>query len=167
MKLGTKAQSAMEYLMTYGWAILVVMVVGIVMWQLGIFQMGTTTVTSTGFTRLKPQLAAIKLTATNQDFEGIFTNGAGTTIYFLGGVIDETSTGSGIDCTVGSGSSGALGDTVSAGNNFKITGTGCGTSSLGAGDIYTLDVDLSYGVVIGGIGQTHVDHGTLRGPVES
>ena len=43
--LGMRGQGAMEYLMTYGWAILVVMIVGIVMWQLGIFNMGGTTVT--------------------------------------------------------------------------------------------------------------------------
>ncbi len=32
-----KGQSALEYLQTYGWAILVVLIVGIVLWQLGIF----------------------------------------------------------------------------------------------------------------------------------
>ena len=49
----------MEYLMTYGWAILVVMIVGIVMWQLGIFNMGGTTLTSTGFAKIKPQLVLL------------------------------------------------------------------------------------------------------------
>ena len=37
MKLKNKGQGAMEYLMTYGWAILVVMIVGVVLWQLGVF----------------------------------------------------------------------------------------------------------------------------------
>ena len=32
-----KGQGAMEYLMTYGWAILVVIIVGVVLWQMGIF----------------------------------------------------------------------------------------------------------------------------------
>lgn len=35
-----KGQSAIEYMMTYGWAILVIMIVGIVMWQMGIFEFG-------------------------------------------------------------------------------------------------------------------------------
>jgi len=30
-------QGAMEYLMTYGWAILVVIIVGVVLWQMGLF----------------------------------------------------------------------------------------------------------------------------------
>ena len=38
-----KGQSAMEYLMTYGWAIIVVTIAVIVIWQLGIFSIGSTT----------------------------------------------------------------------------------------------------------------------------
>jgi hypothetical protein len=52
-----RAQGAMEYLMTYGWAILLIMIVGVAMWQLGIFNTGSTIpTTSTGFEALKPQL---------------------------------------------------------------------------------------------------------------
>ncbi len=32
-----KGQSAMEYLMTYGWAIIIVIIVGVVLWKLNIF----------------------------------------------------------------------------------------------------------------------------------
>ncbi len=42
-----KGQGAMEYLMTYGWAILIVIIVGIVLWQSGVF--GTTTGGISGF----------------------------------------------------------------------------------------------------------------------
>jgi hypothetical protein len=35
----TKGQGAMDYMMTYGWAILVVLIVGIVLWQLGVIHM--------------------------------------------------------------------------------------------------------------------------------
>lgn len=31
----------MEYIMTYGWAVLVVIIVGVVMWQMGIFGLDT------------------------------------------------------------------------------------------------------------------------------
>jgi len=45
----------MEYLMTYGWAILVAMVVGIVMWQLGVFDVGGhTTPGKSGFGAIIP-----------------------------------------------------------------------------------------------------------------
>jgi hypothetical protein len=33
-----KAQGAMEYLLAYGWAILVVIIVGVVLWHMGIFK---------------------------------------------------------------------------------------------------------------------------------
>jgi uncharacterized protein (UPF0333 family) len=35
--MNNKGQGAMEYLMTYGWAILVVVIIGGVMWYLGFF----------------------------------------------------------------------------------------------------------------------------------
>ena len=46
-----KAQTAMEYLMTYGWAILIVIIVGAALYALGIFNPSTyTTSVATGFT---------------------------------------------------------------------------------------------------------------------
>jgi hypothetical protein len=51
----------MEYLMTYGWAILVVMVAGVALWQLGIFNMGGSVLpTANGFNELKPILQTCK-----------------------------------------------------------------------------------------------------------
>ncbi len=45
-----KAQAAMEYLMTYGWAILIVIIVAAALWALGVFSPGTyTQETATGF----------------------------------------------------------------------------------------------------------------------
>ena len=40
-KIGNKGQSAMEYLMTYGWALLIAAVAITVVWQLGIFKLGS------------------------------------------------------------------------------------------------------------------------------
>jgi hypothetical protein len=34
---GGRGQGAMEYLMTYGWAILVVMIIGVALWKMGVF----------------------------------------------------------------------------------------------------------------------------------
>lgn len=73
-------QSAMEYMLTYGWAVLVVMVVGIVMWQIGIFNLGgSTPTTSDGFAQLKPMLATCKMSeepwvASYNGFHCMFTN---------------------------------------------------------------------------------------------
>jgi hypothetical protein len=53
----------MEYMMTYGWAILAVMIVGGAMWRLGVFSMSSSTPpTSTGFEAVKPLLATCKMT---------------------------------------------------------------------------------------------------------
>jgi hypothetical protein len=89
-----RGQGAMEYLMTYGWAILVVMVAGVAMWQLGIFNMsGDTAPTSTGFSVFKPLLATCQLrndiifiqamsaAITYNGSTCQFINNAGTTIY--------------------------------------------------------------------------------------
>jgi len=46
--------------MTYGWAILVVMIVGIVMWQLGIFNLGTGATTMDRLLKDKAATAAIR-----------------------------------------------------------------------------------------------------------
>ena len=49
-KTHRKGQGAMEYLMTYGWAILVVTIALLVMWQLGIFNLsGSVSSGSSGF----------------------------------------------------------------------------------------------------------------------
>jgi hypothetical protein len=54
-----RGQGAMEYLMTYGWAILVIMMVGAAMWRLGVFSISASVPpTSTGFDAVKPILAA-------------------------------------------------------------------------------------------------------------
>jgi hypothetical protein len=52
----------MEYLMTYGWAILVVLVVGAGMWRMGVFSLGGSVApTSSGFELLKPLLPTCQM----------------------------------------------------------------------------------------------------------
>ena len=49
-----KAQTALEYLMTYGWAILIIIIVGSALYALGVFSPGTFTgKRSTGFTQFQ------------------------------------------------------------------------------------------------------------------
>lgn len=40
MRLTNRGQSALEFLMTYGWAILVLLVIMVVAWQMGLFNLG-------------------------------------------------------------------------------------------------------------------------------
>lgn len=162
-----RGQGAMEYLMTYGWAILVVMIVGVVMWQLGIFNMGSTSLTFSGFSKIKPQLAGSALAA-NGDLEAIFTNGAGATIDL------SDAGGSGPAVTDLAGSSPCApsvitygGDTLTAivvGSNFKLSGGGCISGAQGG--VYQIRVTIPYTINIGGIVTSHTETGIIRGPYE-
>ncbi len=63
-----KAQSAMEYLMTYGWAILIIAIVLAALFSLGVFSSssftGTVCVASSGFLCSNPILHAGNFVAT-------------------------------------------------------------------------------------------------------
>lgn len=65
-----KAQSGMEYMITYGWALLAVAVVVVVLWQIGVFKPFNlfTYETATGF---------VKITVSNQFFKS-YANGSGS-----------------------------------------------------------------------------------------
>ncbi len=57
-----RAQGAMEYLMSYGWAILVILAVGGAMWQLGVLDIGgSIPPTAAGFQALKPLLPTCEM----------------------------------------------------------------------------------------------------------
>ncbi len=162
--IGRRGQGAMEYLMTYGWAILVVMIVGIVMWQLGIFSMGTTTVTATGFSKIKPQLAGTGVSGSTGKFTGVFMNGAGSAVS-VKSVTLEGKTGN-LDCSA---AIVALPSApVAAGDNFELSTTApthC-TETGNAGDVYQLLVTINYNISIGGLTTDHSDSGIIRGPLE-
>ncbi len=181
---GTKGQGAMEYLMTYGWAILVVMVVGIAMWQLGIFNMGGTTVTSTGFAKIKPQLAGTGLSSSGT-FTGVFTNGVGTRILIEWVHITDNADNDADVCSITSplttnvqiggalagsftGAGSGDGVTVSAGRNFEvILGPACTLSgSTEVTDVYDIKTIIDYVVDIGGVSSNHRETGNFRGPLE-
>ena len=162
--IGRKGQGAMEYLMTYGWAILVVMIVGIVMWQLGIFNINQGSTTATGFSKLKPQLAAMGV-KTNGQLNNLFTNGAGAKILVVSGHLsDLVKRSSG--CTITSAKI-APNKAVMPGDNFRLSGVSntCLHSSV-AGDVYNAKLQLDYVLTVGGVQSTHVDVGTIRGPYE-
>lgn len=155
---GRKGQGAMEYLMTYGWAILVVMIVGIVMWQLGIFNLGGTAPTASGFSKIKPQLTSCKMT-TGGTFTCLFTNGAGTAI-----TLNSTTVKSGTTtCTPGvPGTSSVI---VSMGDNFPVNATGCPTGVQGGP--FSIDIVIAYNQSVAGTVVTRIDVGKIQGGYEA
>ncbi len=89
----TRAQSAMEYLMTYGWAILIIAVVLGALFSLGVFGggslVGTACVASPGYLCSSPSLG------TNGEIGFQFGQNTGTTIYNLEFACAATSGSSG------------------------------------------------------------------------
>ncbi|VVB51353.1 Uncharacterised protein [uncultured archaeon] len=158
-RFGRKGQGAMEYLMTYSWAILVVMLVGIVMWQMGLFSMGSGTLTSTGFGKIKPQLAATKL-STDGFFLATFSNGAGTTAIVDLINVTDTQKSNNNNCVNKSV------QTILPGENFQAT---CKLDGYPGkqGDVYIAQVTIGYNITIGGQVSTHKDTGTIRGQLEA
>ena len=55
-----KGQAAMEYMQTYGWAVLVVLIVGVVLWQFGIFSANPKSNVAVGFSKIKVLEPSIK-----------------------------------------------------------------------------------------------------------
>jgi hypothetical protein len=160
---GRKGQGAMEYLMTYGWAILVVMVVGIVMWQLGIFNMGGATLTATGFAKIKPQLAGSGISRTGNP-KLIFTNGVGTQITIVSARIIDMNVKT-RSCPLTSAM--FVSKNVAAGENTKLSTalTSCMTPGT-PGGVYQASISLNYLVTVGGVTTSHTESGSLRGPLE-
>lgn len=63
-----RGQGGMEYLMSYGWAIAVVAIVGIGLWKMGVINLGITPPTGTGFSQVQPILSTCKM-GTNIEYE--------------------------------------------------------------------------------------------------
>jgi uncharacterized protein (UPF0333 family) len=159
--MNKKAQSALEYLLTYGWAILIVIIVGASLYALGVFNPGTFTGKRvTGFTQF--QMVDHKVD-TKVNMTVMFGNRVGKTVT-LGNI---TGTYKNHACS----SSTLSGTTMGANDQFNITlkcgGSGAGTwdaTSLSFRSSYSIIVDLEYTDTDSGI--AHVDSGTLFGAVE-
>ncbi len=93
MKLNRKrGQAAVEYLQNYGFAILVVVIMGVALWQLGVFNIAPKVNVATGFKTirvLEPSIKYIKKTGANPDdrvtnnFNFIITNTGGVYVHDL------------------------------------------------------------------------------------
>ena len=139
--------------MTYSWAILVVMMVGIALWQLGMFDVGGVTgTTSTGFPRLKAQLTLMKVSSDGH-FTGTFTNAAGgsITVGDAWGTCDYRI----LDTQL-----------IPSNGNFRINGSNCNITGRQIGDPYELDLYISYNFTLGESEVEHTEYGTLRGPMD-
>ena len=178
--LGRKGQGAMEYLMTYGWAILVVMIVGVVLWQLGVFQIGQTATVTTGWNKLQPLgqtvVYSAGATAASNTFSVTFNNVIGTAIRVNELNITEkissttcnpavTVNGQSFPVLVATGLANGSA-TVTAGNTMLLSVT-CPSAAKSKGDTYDMEVTIYFTAVTGGLSTNHVETGRIRGPVEA
>lgn len=142
----------MEYLMTYGWAILVVVIVGVVLWQMGVFSGGGSSAsTFTGFGPLKP--VEWSCNADTDVLTVTITNGAGGMVTNL----TITSDGTSGTCTPTEVSAG--GTTVCTVST--VSPSQCAT--VAPGSTYVASAEIGY---ISPTGQTRSSSGTVRGPAD-
>ncbi len=155
MRFGNKGQGSFEYLMTYGWAILVVMIAGVALWQIGVFGSNPGMMSVTGFAKIKPQLSGIGLDNRGY-FTGVFTNTVGTPIRLNNFMVHNTMKATQCEDTNS--------QWISGGDNFVVSITGCGEGRVN--DLYELNIILDYDVTVGGKTTSHKEVGTIRGAYE-
>jgi hypothetical protein len=148
----------MEYVMVYLWVILAFVVVGVVMWQLGILNIGDTkATTSSGFARIKPQITETSVISTNGAgyYKIAFTNVAGGPIILADATVTHKSTT--CSATIPAGTQGT-------GGNFDVTGT-CPGLRGDTGDFYELHVTITYNVSMSGSTAQRKETGSVSGPL--
>jgi hypothetical protein len=171
-----KAQSAMEYLMTYGWAILIVIIVAAALYALGIFNPATYTGRiPTGFTTLgAPDDWEVKDTG---EFKMILNNRLAKqiTVYEIAASLGSvTDTYDAFNCTgTASGGTNTYLDIPPGGNidpeatcTNTVPGSADFSIDLGAptaGTTYSVDVEILYNS--GGF--NHTETGKLTGTISS
>lgn len=138
----------MEYLMTYGWALLIIVVVGAALFALGILNPSTYTQSRcTGFQYFTFQDQQL----TQSTFSIDLLNGP-KDIVVTSFKVDATSTA--VNPAV----------TVAAGNRVVVSGNNAAAGSKADGDSYSYGVSVTYNVT-GGI-SNNVDQGTCTGKVQ-
>jgi len=157
-----RAQGAMEYLMTYGWAIIVVIVVGLTLWRLGYLNMGANSLTSTGFTKLKVVTAQSGFSSDGTP-KLVFLNGAGSSIEISGGSIKDLGPAK-LSCALASDL--FVPKAVEGGKYFKVSGVPPCIGAGKPGDVYNARIMINYRVQVGYAVSSHTETGTLRGPYE-
>jgi len=154
-----KAQSSVEYLMTYGWALLGIIVMGLVMWQLGAFDISKEIQpTSYGFSGVEvldftgnPATGELKL---------VLINNAGTRVQLQNvyATIQHPSPG---DCTTPF----TTPTDLRPGEKVQVTVGGCSAiTGFGSGEYYKANVSIAYQHY--GSGLNHQSVGIISGPLE-
>ncbi|MFH1126362.1 MAG: hypothetical protein V1703_04490 [Candidatus Altiarchaeota archaeon] len=152
-----KGQSALEYMMTYGWAILVILILAVVLWQMGILDIGeSTTPGKRGFSQITPldwkcsTDGTLSVTITNE--AGVITNITGATATIVSGGTGDCQSVSGVPISV-----------FRPAQSSEIVFSDCSITDT-TGDYFRAEVGISYINPSSGI--EHLSYGKIWGPLE-
>ena len=147
-----KGQQALEYLTTYGWALLIIAIVIIALWAMGVFKLSAPS-GATGFQAFRVIGFQVEYwTATDSNFSAQFGNLTGQRLTNVSvDVSDGTNT-----TTVTSG------NTLPPGGTLTVTDANLGyvvCTSAASGEQYSLDITIKYKIGA----YNYADKGTISG----
>jgi|WetSurMetagenome_2_1015567.scaffolds.fasta_scaffold02842_10 hypothetical protein len=152
----SKGQTSLEYLMTYGWMLIIIAIVAVVLYQYGVFTPPATPPGCTGFSQAKP-IDWKMSTADSGNLTLTLINDAGTKIRITS-----------VNATVFSNSlctTGVIAQDLRAGEVYQQSLGSCVlTGSPGSGDYYKAEIVIVYMNVASGIDHNSVGecHGTIE-----
>ncbi len=151
-----KGQSALEYMMTYGWAILIIVIVAVILYSMGIFNpRASVTTSSLGFSPFAVSAAVCNSSGLTVAFTvGGLASGA-TSVNLISA---NYSSGTGITPTTDSDNS-ISPTTVSTGNNFIIKFPG----TCSSGVAFSASGAISYSETTAAGTASYVATGTIAG----
>ncbi len=155
-----RGQNAVEYMMTYGWALLIILVVGIAVWQMGFLRLsGNINPDKSGFSQLTPLDWSL---GENGVFTVVVQNNAGTIV-----TLDPTETAA-ILLANGNGACGSptfnpAGNDLRPADTKAITFPTCSLTSADAGEYYRINLTIRY--VNQASELPHKSNGLIWGPL--
>jgi|GEM_PF-553983 len=164
----TKGQGAMEYLTTYGWAILVVMLVGVVLWKMGIFSHLTKTISRCNdFEEIKCFDPSVQyISGGSRTLNATFTNALGGTISIINVEAREDCVFSNNPDTslIGGGPGAEI--SVDAGELIHFSCPAVNLVNKPVGDPFSVEVFITFKETVAGTEITRNETGRLKGFVE-
>ncbi|VVB51351.1 Uncharacterised protein [uncultured archaeon] len=156
-----RGQGAVEYITSYGWALLVVIVIGVIFYGLGIFDSRTPSITTSGFPKIRPVVTATKLDRAG-NFAGTFVNGAGVVITLVSVNLTDSLLSDNNNCVY----TPPTPIQISGGDGFIANCTIPGYSSTQK-QTYSLQTIITYTVTMSGSTTMFNDVGIISGPLEA
>lgn len=141
--------------MNYGWLIVLVVVIGVSLWYLGIFDVGSGVASYEGFARIQPLVESIIFT-TDGDFAAKFVNGAGNMIT-VNNITVVNHDGTECFCTINGT------NIIRAGKAFNMGGTACSNTNHSEGRPFLIHLTINYTMSMPGMDVEKVENGTIRG----